>query len=88
MAIEEIDRALELWHIDCVAISITSVEPSHLILAITELGLGVEQIVGECPLIIQEVLVVWRMLNLSVRLHGSIAHELVLEHLDLVHELD
>ena len=82
-----IEGALDLRHIDMVSGPVASVEPSRFVRAVAE-GVLVKEIVRQGALVVQIVLVVRGISQLGVRLNRTIAHELVIDDLDLVYSFD
>lgn len=87
VTVEQVDGALKLRHVDLVAFPVAPVEPREFIFAVAQ-ELHSEQVVAERALVVQEVLVVGRMLYLRVRVDWTVAHELVLDDLELANQLN
>ena len=81
-AVEQVDGALKLRHVDLVPFPVAPIEPREFIFTVAQ-DLHSEQVVTERALVVQEVLVVGGMLYLRVRVDWTVAHELVFDNFEL-----
>ena len=80
---DDIKSTLHHRHIDNVALSVASIQPGLLI---NTLSLEFPKLIkAQCSIVVQEILVVRRVLHLSVCVHGSIAEELIVLNLQVTY---
>ena len=86
MTVLDMEGALDLGHIDLVARSIALIEPTRLVFTISD-SLVRYEVKGDRPYIVQEVLIIWRIFDLSDGVDGTVIHETIVNDLYFIDEL-